>query len=143
MSAEQLVLQLCPSDTKLSLIQEDGHVTLRTRPTLSLDASAFCGLSSHVQLFPIQLMHISNRVNRRELLLMAAAVLLLHRSFGVNPFGLVGMSFLCTQVWCWWQAAQRKEYIAGHRAGAKGYTGMGSYLVGTVGTRMLLWCHWL
>jgi len=34
-------------------------MSLWTRPTPSLDASASSGLSPHVQLFPIQLMHIS------------------------------------------------------------------------------------
>jgi hypothetical protein len=41
----------------------------------------------------------------------------------MHPLVPVGLLLLVVQLWCWVQAARRIEYVAGHRAGAKGYTG--------------------
>jgi hypothetical protein len=55
---------------------------------------------------------------------MVALVLwLLHSSCGLQPLVVLGVLMLAVQTWCWLEAAKRNEYIAGHRAGAKGYTG--------------------
>jgi hypothetical protein len=59
----------------------------------------------------------------RELCVLALALWFLRCSCGVHPLAGLGVVLLVLQVWCWIQAANRKEYVAGHRAGAKGYTG--------------------
>jgi hypothetical protein len=48
---------------------------------------------------------------------------LLHSSLYIHPLAVISILLLAVQLWCWVQAAQRIEFIAGHRAGAKGYTG--------------------
>lgn len=54
---------------------------------------------------------------------MSGVVFLLHINYGIHPLVVIGVLVMTVQLWCWVQAAQRVEYVAGHRAGAKGYTG--------------------
>lgn len=59
----------------------------------------------------------------RELCMLALVLSILHSSCGLQPLVVLGVLMLGVQTWCWLEAAKRQEYIAGHRAGAKGYTG--------------------
>lgn len=59
----------------------------------------------------------------RELVPLSCLVWLLHSSLSIHPLAVISILLLAVQLWCWVQAAQRIEFIAGHRAGAKGYTG--------------------
>eukprot|EP00882_Tetradesmus_deserticola_P012427 GHRQ01013170.1.p1 GENE.GHRQ01013170.1~~GHRQ01013170.1.p1 ORF type:complete len:344 (+),score=111.83 GHRQ01013170.1:127-1158(+) len=60
---------------------------------------------------------------KRELLAAAGVVLLASRVLDCSVALLLGLLFGCLQLWCWCNAAQRVEYIRGHRAGAHGYDG--------------------
>jgi hypothetical protein len=57
------------------------------------------------------------------LLAAVGGVLLASHVLSCSMVLLLGLLFGCLQLWCWCEAAQRVEYIRGHRAGAHGYSG--------------------
>jgi hypothetical protein len=59
----------------------------------------------------------------REVLAAVAGVLLASHLLSCSMALLVALLLGGLQLWCWFEAAQRVEYIRGHRAGAHGYDG--------------------
>jgi hypothetical protein len=50
-------------------------------------------------------------------------VLLTSHLLSCSSVLLIALLLIALQLWCWFEAAQRVEYIRGHRAGAHGYDG--------------------
>lgn len=60
---------------------------------------------------------------KREVLAAVGGVLLASHLLSCSMVLLLALLLGCLQLWCWFEAAQRVEYIRGHRAGAHGYDG--------------------
>lgn len=68
-------------------------------------------------------MSFTNHFCCREVLAAVGGVLLASHLLSCSMVLLLALLLGCLQLWCWFEAAQRVEYIRGHRAGAHGYDG--------------------